>query len=128
MASSHVVFTVDGESLFPTKVKFKYDREPIWSSNTRRNSSAKMTGKIVGWKKKLEVIYTPKLTQANVKKIIQTVGNNVEWHTVSYTNDCGEVESNVKMYIGNISTEPYYFNPDTGEMMYTSLSFSLIEQ
>lgn len=119
------VFEVDGTSLFPNKLKMKYSREPIWSSNTRRNASAKMTGKIKAWKWKLEVSYTPKLTQSNYRTVINKLANTTEWHSVRFTNDCGEVITK-QMYISEISTEPYWFH--NGEMLYQSIGFSLIER
>lgn len=118
-------FTVDGTSLYPSKLIFKYTREPIWSSNTRRNASAKMTGKIKTWKFKLEVSYTPKLTQSEYRTVINTLANNTEWHSVTFTDDRGQ-EVTKSMYIGDINTEPLLFV--NGEMRYQSIGFSLIER
>jgi hypothetical protein len=121
-----LVFTVDGTSLFPSKIqKMDFHREPIWSSNTRRNSSAKMTGKIVGWKWKLEISYSPKLTQSELRTIMNTLGNNREWHSVTFTNDVGEGDS-ANLYIGEISTQPILYR--NNQWIYQSVNFSLIER
>ena len=119
-------FRVDGVDLYAHKIqKIKYDREPIWSENTRRNSSALMTGKIKDWKWKLDISYSPSLTQAEHKVITNTLANNTEWHRVVFTDDNGE-EQTKDMYVGTISTEPYWFVD--GKMMYQSINVPLIER
>lgn len=119
------VFEVDGTSLYPKCLKIKYSLEPIWSSNTRRNASARMTGNIKGWKDKLEISYTMKLTQVQLRTVKNALANNVEWHSVRYTNEVGQVVTK-SMYVSEISVEPYWFAD--GEMRYQSISFSLIER
>ena len=117
---------VDGTDLIPNKIqKMKYDREPIWSENTRRNSSALMTGKIKAWKWHLDVSYAPSLTQSEHRVITNALANNTEWHRVIFTDDNGQ-EQTKNMYVGSISTEPYWFVD--GKMMYQSVNITLIEQ
>ena len=121
-----LVFEVDGTSLFPNKIqKIQYSREPIWSSNTRRNASAKMTGKIKAWKWKLTISYAPSLKQSEYNTVLGKLANYTEWHTVRFTNDVGNTIT-ASMYVGEMSSEPYWFV--NGQMLYQSVGFSLIER
>lgn len=129
------VFKVDGVSMYPQYIqKIKYDDELVWSENTRRNSSALMTGKIKADKYKLDISFKPDMPQAYVKAIrnkfreyqIQD-GKKIYkgWHTVIFTDDAGEQQTKT-MYFGSYSVEPYWFV--NGQMMYQSINITLIER
>lgn len=126
---------IDGVSMHPEYIqKIKYDPELVWSENTRRNSSALMTGKIKADKYKIEVSYKPDIPQGKLKTIrnkfreyqIQD-GKKIykEWHTVVFTDEVGE-EQTKTMYFGSLSVEPYWFVD--GKMLYQSINISLIER
>ena len=113
-------------SLYPKYVQtIKYGDELIWSPNTRRNASAKMTGRIIGDKYKLEVSYTCALPQANLRAIRNKAMSKKEWHKIRFTDETGEVVEKI-MYFGGYSVEPHLFV--NGTMIYQSISISLIER
>ena len=117
---------IDGVSMHPEYIqKIKYDPELVWSENTRRNSSALMTGKIKADKYKLEISYTPDIPQAKLKTIRNKARSHQEWHTVIFTDEVGE-EQTKTMYFGSFSVEPYWFVD--GKMLYQSINISLIER
>jgi hypothetical protein len=84
-----------------------------------------MTGKIKAWKWKLDISYAPSLTQTEHRAITNALANNTEWHRVIFTDDNGQ-EQTVDMYVGTISTEPYWFVD--GKMLYQSINIPLIER
>lgn len=123
------VFGYGGSSetnLYPSYIqKIKYDIEPIWSENTRRNSSALMTGKIKAYKWKLDVSYKPDMPQAYVRNIKDLFMSGQEWITVKFTDTNGTTQTKT-MYFGSFSVEPYWFV--NGQMMYQSINITLIER
>ena len=120
------VFKVDGTSMYPQYIqKIKYDDELVWSENTRRNSSALMTGKIKDDKYKLDISFKPDMPQAYVKAIRQKFRSRTEWHTIIFTDEAGEQQTKT-MYFGSYSVEPYWFV--NGQMMYQSINITLIER
>ena len=132
-----LTFTVDGNDMYASKIQMiKYNDELVWSENTRRTSSATMTGKLKATKYKLDISYTGKLQQGELKNIKNVLmygkrnpssGDKLkEWHTVSFTNEYGEIHSGKKMYVGSWSVEPYWFVDN--RMMYQSVNFTLIEK
>ena len=134
-----LTFTVDGNSMYADKIQaFKYNDELIWSENTRRTSSAVMTGDLKASKYKLEISYSGKLTQAELKNIkmtlfygkrnptVQEMKKLKKWHTVSFTCEYGEILSGKKMYLGTWNVEPYWFV--NGQMKYQSVQITLIEK
>ena len=116
----------DYQSFFPHYInKIKYDIEPVWSSNTRRNSSAKMTGKLVAHKYKLDVSWKVDLPQNKLTILRQYLCSNQEWHKIMFTNELG-VNITRTFYVGSYSVEPYCFWE--GEMLYQSINVTFIER
>lgn len=110
--------------------KMIYSPEKVWSSNTRRNSSGKMTGKIVALKWKLEISFTPNIPIDTLDAIMDKVNSNQEWWTVEFADALGNKLTKT-MYFGNPSYEPILYTPNgNGEyrIIYQSASVSLIER
>lgn len=116
----------DYQSLFPHYINhIKYDIEAVWSSNTRRNSSAKMTGKIIANKYKLDVSYKADLPQEKLAILKSYARSNQEWHKIMFTNEIGENITRT-FYFGTYNVEPYCFW--NGFMYYQSINITLIER
>ena len=116
----------DYQSLFPHYInKIKYDVEPVWSANTRRNSSAKMTGKLVAHKYKLEITWKVDLPQNKLATLRSYFCSNQEWHKIMFTNELGQNITR-EFYVGSYSIEPYCFW--NGLMLYQSIGVTLIER
>jgi hypothetical protein len=127
MSDNALVFSVDGESMYPRYIqKINYSVEPVWSSNTRRNASGKMTGKIITNKAKLEISYAPNLPQEYLAQIKSKALSNQEWHSVHYTDETGERVTKTMYFGTGYSVEPRLFVD--GKMLYQSISISLIER
>lgn len=114
------------QSLFPHYInKIKYDVELVWSENTRRNASARMTGKIKADKYKLEVSYKADLPKDKLAIIRSYARSHTEWHEITFTDETGAVVTKT-FYFGSYSVEPYCFW--NGEFTYQSINISLIER
>ena len=116
----------DYQSLFPHYINaIKYDIESVWSENTRRNSSAKMTGKIKANKYKLEVSYKADLPQNKLAILRSIVRSTTEWHDIMFTDETGTNVTKT-FYFGTYNVEPYCFW--NGTMYYQSINITLIER
>lgn len=120
------VLKVDGVSWpCPAVNGFKITREKIWSSNTRRSSSAKMQGKIKAIKRTLDIAFPHGIDKSEITKINDAVNSKNPWHTIEFTNEKGNTESGT-FYFGSPSYEPYSFID--GKMVLSSLSIQAVER
>ena len=134
--------TVDGDDFCSSKIqKIVYSPEKVWSENTRRNSNAKMTGRIKAVKWKLEISFAPNLTPIEMNNLMAKINSTQGWHTVVFTTAFTATEAQAtgetltkSMYFGNPSYEPYWYVPVTSggvtkyDVMYQSMNISLIER
>ena len=109
----------------PAHDGFQIAREKVWSENTRRTSSAKMTGTIKAIKTTLSISFPPNLTKAEVKKISDIVDSNKEWHTVTFTNEKSEQET-ITVYFGTPQYGCKMFK--NGKFIFSSISVEAVER
>lgn len=116
--------------------KIIYNKEKVWSENTRRNSSAKMQGKIVAIKYTLEISIVPFCPRRVISMLKDRIDSTTEWHRIRFSFENSDYEDNTTnekagvkertFYFGNPSYEPYWFADN--EMMMQSLNFKAIER
>lgn len=120
------VLKFDGKTM-PTPMYdgFEINREKVWSSNTRRSSSAKMQGTIVAVKTTLKMDFPPNLTKAQIKSITDIVDSEREWHTITFTNEKSETET-ITAYFGNPRYGVSFFRD--GKWMFSSITVEAVER
>lgn len=99
--------------------------EPIWSSNTGRGSTGKMSGDIVAWKKTVDMDF-PALTYAQSKLIRDTLRNAGEFFDVRFRDFDASEWVTCKMYTANLPRTLYSLAD--GLRYHTGVKIQLVEQ
>lgn len=116
----------------PMRDGVQFKRSKIWSENTRRTSSAKMSGTIIDEKLSITFSFPPNLSKDEVDKILSattckggTTKNKKEWHNLTFTNERG-VDETIKCYFGDSEINCLSFIK--GKMMYSSVKVEVVEK
>jgi hypothetical protein len=116
---------IDGHKIAnPSANGVQITRELVQSANTRRTTSAKMVGKVVGIKVTYKFSFPASLTKSQIEQIEGLVINKTFKHTMKVVNEFSKVET-FDCYFGNYSADQYGFIGD--KMMNQSLSFEAVE-
>lgn len=124
---------IDGVAMpEPMRDGVQYKRSKVWSENTRRTSSATMSGTIVDEKVSLSISFPPNLTSEEVDKILTATTckggskkNKKEWHSMTFTNERGKNED-IKVYFGDSEMNCLSFIK--GKMMFSSVKIEAVEK
>ena len=115
---------IDGTTM-PTPASITVKREKVWSSGTRRSSSAKMQGKIVAIKCTLSITFPAYLSQADLNKIKNAVDNTDEWHSVTFTNEYNETETK-NFYFGNPEYSSHFYA--NGRLLFDQIVIEAVQR
>lgn len=105
--------------------------EPIWASNTGRNTKGKMIGDIVAWKTTIEVTWPP-LTYSQVKTIRDAIKAGGEFFEIHYKDieagiSSGALQTQDKtVYCANIPRSLYSLSSKYPR--YDGITIQFIEQ
>lgn len=99
--------------------------EPIWSSNTGRSQTGKLTGDIVAMKTTIAVSWPP-LSFAQSKQLRDTIVNAGEFFTLEYNDFSGSTTVTKTVYASSLPRTLYSIAP--GIQLHTGISVTFIEQ
>lgn len=99
--------------------------EPIWSSNTGRGATGKMSGDIVAWKKTLDMEFPP-LTFEQSQLIRNTLRNAGEFFEVRFRDFSASSWEYATMYTSNLPRTLYSLA--NGLRYHTGVKIQLVEQ
>lgn len=103
--------------------------EPIWSSKTGRNTSGKMIGDIVAWKKTISITWPP-LSMADAALIRDTItscGPFMKlWYYDTTTSNGTPSRVSATVYCGNIPRTLYSLA--SGKRLISGITIQFIEQ
>ena len=104
--------------------------EPIWASNTGRNTKGKMIGDIVAWKTTIEVTWPP-LTYSQARTIRNAIRGAGEFFSIKYPDieegqTVATMETTKTVYCANIPRALYSLSPKYPR--YDGITIQFVEQ
>lgn len=99
--------------------------EPIWSSNTGRGTTGKMSGDIVAWKKTIDLTFPP-LSFSDSKTLRDTLRNAGEFFDVRFRDFSTTEWVTCKVYTSNLPRTIYSLA--NGIRYHTGVKIQLVEQ
>lgn len=124
-----MAFYINGTQVAePAKEGVVITKEPLWTANTGRSASGKMTGDLLPGSPKTTISVTwPVLTFAETNAIITAIEGGGSFFKIKFTKDLGGTGTNEwTVYASNIPRTVYSLA--TGYKFHTGVTVTFIEQ
>lgn len=126
MANERLGYLKVGTTTFKSVSTLTLSNNKIWSTDTGRTATGKMTGKIIDVKKKLEVSWKY-LTKEEVNTISKLVDSKTAFHTIEYYDIAKNKIGSFTGYFGDGTYPVYGFDAQRNACV-TGMSLSIIEK